>query len=183
MADYIFYVRFGVTGLQNSWGPALIWCILYHSWRREPSALSQNGYNINHLVGISKMHELLNLRALKISTLHKNRIFQCMGMIFCVEFQSYPLKFHTKYLTIYQKMCILYAVENIRALRFKAHTCFWNAPWQHHTEAWITTATQRCHKPLANGRAASFWKLLCHWLKGLWQQILHSSTRRAIPFF
>ena len=43
-------------------------------------------------------YELLNLRALKISMLYKNYIFQCMGKIFCVEFQSVPLKFHTKYL-------------------------------------------------------------------------------------
>ena len=43
-------------------------------------------------------YELLNLRALKISKLHKNHIFQCMGKIFCVEFQRVPLKFHTKYL-------------------------------------------------------------------------------------
>ena len=27
-----------------------------------------------------------------------NRFFQCMGKIFCVEFQRYPLKFQTKYL-------------------------------------------------------------------------------------
>ena len=44
-------------------------------------------------------YELLNLRALKISKLHKNHIFQCMGKIFCVEFQRVPFKFHTKYLT------------------------------------------------------------------------------------
>ena len=44
-------------------------------------------------------YELLNLRALKMSKLHKNHIFQCMGKIFCVEFQRVPLKFHTKYLT------------------------------------------------------------------------------------
>ena len=44
-------------------------------------------------------YELLNLRALKISKLHKNHIFQSMGKIFCVEFQRVPLKFHTKYLT------------------------------------------------------------------------------------
>ena len=44
-------------------------------------------------------YELLNLRALKISKLHKNHIFQCVGKIFCVEFQKVPLKFHTKYLT------------------------------------------------------------------------------------
>ena len=37
------------------------------------------------------------VRAL-ISVLHKNHIFQCMGKIFCVEFQRVPLKFHTKYL-------------------------------------------------------------------------------------
>ena len=40
-------------------------------------------------------NELLNLRALVISTLHKYYIFQCMGKIFCVEFQRCPLKFHT----------------------------------------------------------------------------------------
>ena len=44
-------------------------------------------------------YELLNPRALKISMLYKNIIFQCMGKIFCVEFQRSPLKFHTKYLT------------------------------------------------------------------------------------
>ena len=44
-------------------------------------------------------NELLNLRALKISMLYKSHIFQCMGKIFCVEFQRVPLKFHTKYLT------------------------------------------------------------------------------------
>ena len=44
-------------------------------------------------------YELLNLRALKFSYVNKIHIFQCMGKIFCVEFQRYPLKFHTKYLT------------------------------------------------------------------------------------
>ena len=32
-------------------------------------------------------------------SLDKNCIFQCMGKVFCVELQRYPLKFHTKYLT------------------------------------------------------------------------------------
>ena len=41
---------------------------------------------------------LLNLRALKIQALYKNRISQCMSTIFCVEFQRYHLKLHTKYL-------------------------------------------------------------------------------------
>ena len=44
-------------------------------------------------------YELLNVRAFNISMLYKNHIFQCMGKIFCVEFQRVPLKFHTKYLT------------------------------------------------------------------------------------
>ena len=44
-------------------------------------------------------YELLNLRALKISMLYKICSFQCMGKIFCVEFQRVPLKFHTKYHT------------------------------------------------------------------------------------
>ena len=44
-------------------------------------------------------YELLNLRALKFSPVDKIYIFQCMGKIFCVEFQRYPLKFHSKYFT------------------------------------------------------------------------------------
>ena len=43
-------------------------------------------------------YEFVNLRSLKFS-LYENCIFQCMGKIFCVEFQRYPLKFHTKFLT------------------------------------------------------------------------------------
>ena len=35
-------------------------------------------------------YELFNLRALKITMLYKNHIFQCMGNIFCVEFQRVP---------------------------------------------------------------------------------------------
>ena len=45
------------------------------------------------------MYELLNQRAFIISMLYTNHIFQFMGETFCVEFQRYPLKFHTKYLT------------------------------------------------------------------------------------
>ena len=46
--------------------------------------------------GFQKRVWLLNLRALKISMLYKNHIFQCMGKIFFVEFQRVPLKCHTK---------------------------------------------------------------------------------------
>ena len=43
-------------------------------------------------------YEVENPRAFKISMLYENRIFQCMGKIFCVAFQRFPLKFHPKYL-------------------------------------------------------------------------------------
>ena len=48
--------------------------------------------------GFKSINELLNLRALKFSPVNKIHIFQCIGKIFCVEFQRYPLKFHAKYL-------------------------------------------------------------------------------------
>ena len=44
-------------------------------------------------------YQLLNLRALRFSLANKMHILQCMGKIFCVEFQRVPFKFHTKYLT------------------------------------------------------------------------------------
>ena len=62
--------------------------------------------------------ELLNLRALKFSLVNKIHIFQCMGNIFWVEFQRYPLNFHIKYLA--------HTFEELLDLR--AHTGFWNAP-------------------------------------------------------
>ena len=66
-------------GLLQSCIKPSIWS-LTHRYVKEPGGRFKNTY------------ELLNLRALKISKLHKNHIFQCMGKIFCVEFQrvSYP---------------------------------------------------------------------------------------------
>ena len=58
------------------------------------------------------VYELINLGALKSSLLNKQHIFQCMGKIFCVEFQRVP-KFHTKYLTHTLKDMILCNVENL----------------------------------------------------------------------
>ena len=40
---------------------------------------------------LENTYELLNLITFEISTLYKNRIFQCMGEIFCVQFQRFPL--------------------------------------------------------------------------------------------
>ena len=73
-------------------------------------------------------YELLNLRALKFSPVNKIHIFQCMGKIFCVEFQRYPLKFHTKYLTHTLKDMILYSIGILRALRFKSSYAFLKRP-------------------------------------------------------
>ena len=67
--------------------PNHFWCLFYQHSLPEIRGHFKNA------------HELLNLRALKILKLYKNHIFQCMGKIFCVEFQRVPLKFHTKYLT------------------------------------------------------------------------------------
>ena len=72
-------------------------------------------------------YELLNLRALKFSPVNKIRIFQCMGMIFCVEFQRYPLKFHTKYLTHTLKV-VTFKQQILRALRFKSSYAFLKCP-------------------------------------------------------
>ena len=70
---------------------------------RHSDSMSFKAHKTHHVVfpggRFKNTYELLNLRALKISKLHKKHIFQCMGKIFCVEFQRVPLKFHTKYLT------------------------------------------------------------------------------------
>ena len=61
--------------------------MIHHCLTQEPGGRFKNIY------------ELLNLRALKFSYVNKIHIFRCIDKIFCVEFQRYPLKFHTKYLT------------------------------------------------------------------------------------
>ena len=68
---------------------------LLHQFYPASSAISPGGGG-----GFKNTYdELLNLRVLKYSPVNKINIFQCMGEIFCVEFQRYPLKFHTKHLT------------------------------------------------------------------------------------
>ena len=48
--------------------------------------LSKPPYCTTQQGAFQNAHELLILRAIKISMLHKNHIFQCMGKIFCTEF-------------------------------------------------------------------------------------------------
>ena len=65
----------------------------------QPGYFSEEQYKTQTRGCFKNTYELLNLRALKFSPVNKIYIFQCMGKIFCVEFQRYTLKFHTKYLT------------------------------------------------------------------------------------
>ena len=75
-------------------------------------------------------YELVTLRAYKFSPVDKIHIFQCMGMIFCVEFQRVPLKFHTKYLIFihWNIIFLLWNLENLRALRVKSSYAFLKRP-------------------------------------------------------
>ena len=74
-------------------------------------------------------YELLNLRNLKFSTLYENHIFQCIGKIFCVEFQRY-LWNSTEYIsTIHWKMCSLLKIINIyKPQDLQARQMFSNPP-------------------------------------------------------
>ena len=54
--------------------------------------------------------------------LNKNGLFQCMGRIFCVGFQRFPLLFDTKYLT-------LLISEILRAHRFTSSWVFLKRPY------------------------------------------------------
>ena len=63
---------------------------------------------------LKNAYKLPNLKTLKFSPLNKH-IFQCMGKIFCVEFQRVPLKFHTKYLTHTLKDIIFIQYGNFKS--------------------------------------------------------------------
>ena len=74
--------------------------------------------------------ELLNLRALKFSPLNKICLSHCMGKIFCVEFQRYPLKFHTNIFPIHWKIWFVFNIEILRAPRFKSSYTIARPPHQ-----------------------------------------------------
>ena len=78
------------------------------------------GPSIKKYASYMYMYELLNLRALKISMLYKNHIFQCMGKIFVWDFKGYLWNSTHNILPIHWKMRILFPGENFRALRFKS---------------------------------------------------------------
>ena len=76
-------------------------------WKPQPESEEAPGRGCPGGVGshFKNAYKLLNLTGLEISTLYIKCIFQCMGKLFCVEFQK-NLKFHTKILPIHWKMFI-----------------------------------------------------------------------------
>ena len=91
-------------------------------------------------------YELLNLRALKFSPVNKIHMFQCTGKIFCVEFQRYPLKLHTKYFPYTERYDFYTTLQFWELLDLRAHTRFWNTPrkfiWK-----WQPFFRPQCVKP------------------------------------
>ena len=98
----------GIEGLPSLWSSQLL-CVMCETDERL-SYLSVSvgvGWYGQLGWGSFQKHELVNLGARKFSLVKKIYIFQCMGKIFCVEFQREPLKFHTKYLAHTLKEAIL----------------------------------------------------------------------------
>ena len=90
------------------WKPQAYWHQAICNLSKSETTVWLVSYQVTHIKlydyhfetwGFKDTYELLNLRALKFSPMNNIHIFQCMGKIFCVEFQRYPLKLHTKYLT------------------------------------------------------------------------------------
>ena len=86
---FFFFFLIYICMHQLLMGPSFIHVMAWHQTDAKPLPGGR----------FKNVFELLNLRSLKISMLYNNHIFQCMGKIFCVEFQRVPSKFHTKYLT------------------------------------------------------------------------------------
>ena len=110
-------------------------------------------------------HELLNERVLKSSPVNKIYIFQCMGKIFFVEFQRYPLKFHTNIPPIPWKVWFLYNSETLRTVRLKSSYAFLKRPW-----GWSESLEPRnilsWHAHFSNTSGTTFFSnssCLTHW--------------------
>ena len=82
-------------------------------------------------------YELLNLRALKFSPANKIYIFQCMGKIFFVEFQRYPLKFHKMPYPYIERYHFYTTLKFEELLDIRPHKRFWNATRAPSTSWWL----------------------------------------------
>ena len=76
--------------------------------------------------GSKYSYVFVNLGALKSSLRSKLHSFQCVGKLFCVEFQRIPLKFHTKYLAHTLKDTIFIHIKMFSDLQSRVR--FSNAP-------------------------------------------------------
>ena len=105
------------------------------------------------------IYELLNLRALKFLPVNKFYIFQCTGEICCMEFQRYPLKFHTKYLT--------HTLKDMY-LSYKADTHDDVMKWKHFPRYW--PFVRGIHRSPVNSphkgqrRGTLMFSLICVWI-------------------
>ena len=100
--------------------------------------------------------ELLNLKALEISTVYKNCIIQCMGKIFCVEFQRYPLKFHTKYFT--NRLEDIDFIHMWKFKRFKSSLVFLKCP----TDLWMSCSNLECVMSCRCHGTSDGHQIMCH---------------------
>ena len=66
------------------------------------------------------IHKLLNLRALKFSSLNKIHMFQCMGRYFMCNFKGILWNSTQNILVMHWKMEFLVIVEFLSALKFKS---------------------------------------------------------------
>ena len=87
-------MMYSVIHVGISVDPANVGMLFIHRWELVCQEQVFDGRSGGHF-----KIRLLNLRALKFSPVNKVDIFHCMAKIFCVEFQRYPLKFHTKFFT------------------------------------------------------------------------------------
>ena len=81
-------------GLSTFYSVILLNFTLSETWFCTLARGHINGYWFDPQRRFKTTYELLNLKALKISTLYQIRIFQCIGKMFRVEFSRNPLKFH-----------------------------------------------------------------------------------------
>ena len=95
-------------------------------WKSLPCTSAQNEFN-------KSTYEFINLRALTFSLVNKIRIFQCVCKIFCWNFTSTLWKSTQNIIHwMHWKICFLYNIEILIALRFKSSYPFLKRPSSKH---------------------------------------------------
>ena len=120
-------------------------------------------------------YELLNLRAIKISMLYKNHIFQCMGKIFCAEFQRVPFEISHKISYPYIERRGFYSqVEIEELLDLRTHKCFWNDQkilsclwWRVNCEYLSVGSGGACYKSVMTSSNGNIFLVTGHFCEGI----------------